>query len=392
MATQTWQDIALRKQTERDSLIPPEWKLDLSKYAGRTNFLGVPAECGILSEKQLDITSNYDAVDLLTKIKDSTFSVEDVVTAFCARAAIAQQLTNCLTEIFFDEAIQRARALDLQRAENPNEPLGKLFGLPISLKDVFMVPGTDATAGFIYHAHDKSATYAKLCELLLSEGAVFYCKTNVPQTVMTTDTHNNVFGRTLNPHNTKLTAGGSTGGEGALIAMRGSVVGIGADIAGSIRIPAHCNGIYGFKPSVGVVPQNGLRPVGQLGLAGIASVTGPMATSARANTRIMQVVMEAKAWKYDSTLNHIHWQRLTLPNRALRIGVVEDDTMSMPTPPMRRMMAEACGKLKGAQIELVPLQLPNAKEAQDLTILSLSMDSFKASLIHRYWTGSTNHR
>lgn len=67
----------------------------------------------------------------------------------------------------------------------------------------------------------------------------------------TADSENNVFGRTLNPGNTKLTAGGSSGGEGALVAFRGSILGVGTDIAGSVRIPALCNGVYGFKPTAG---------------------------------------------------------------------------------------------------------------------------------------------
>jgi amidase len=73
-----------------------------------------------------------------------------------------------------------------------------------------------------------------------------YCKTNIPQTMMTGDSHNNIFGRVLNPNKLKLGAGGSSGGEGALVAMRGSILGVGTDIGGSIRIPALCNGSYGM--------------------------------------------------------------------------------------------------------------------------------------------------
>lgn len=88
--------------------------------------------------------------------------------------------------------------------------------------------------------------------MLLDLGAVLYCKTNLPQTIMTGDSDNNVFGRTLNPRNTALTAGGSTGGEGALLALRGSILGVGTDVGGSIRVPSVCNGIYGLRPSLGI--------------------------------------------------------------------------------------------------------------------------------------------
>ncbi|KAK5945520.1 hypothetical protein PMZ80_002725 [Knufia obscura] len=379
MSNSGWQEIATKKQAERDALLPSKWRLDMSKYQSRNNLLTVPIDCGILSDKQIDITSNYDAVDLIARMRDGTFSVEEVVTAFCARAAIAQQLTNCLTEIFFDEAIERARQLDHEKATNPDKPLPKLFGLPISLKDSFMVPGTDATIGFICFANDKSTKYSVLCEMLLEQGAVFYCKTAIPQTLMTADSDNNVFGRCLNPHNTSLTAGGSSGGEGALIAMRGSVVGIGTDIAGSIRIPAHCNGTYGFKPSARVVSLQGKRSPGRAGLVGVEPVAGPLATSARANALIMQVILEAELWKRDSMLNHIFWRGLTLPNRPLKIGVVEDDGQNTPTPPMRRMMRDVSQKLMNAGVELIPLKLTEVDKAMDLLWFSFSMDGMKVS-------------
>ena len=99
MPERTWQDVAAQKQKERDELIPARWRLDISTFEDLTNVTKVPIECGILSAKQIDITTNYDAIDLLELIRDSTFTVEDVVTAFCARAAIAQQLvcSQCLS-------------------------------------------------------------------------------------------------------------------------------------------------------------------------------------------------------------------------------------------------------------------------------------------------------
>jgi len=220
--------------------------------------------------------------------------------------------------------------------------------------------------------------------MLLEQGAVFYCKTNIPQTLMTADSDNNVFGRCLNPHNTSLTAGGSSGGEGALIAMRGSIVGIGTDIAGSIRIPAHCNGTYGFKPSAGLVSLMGKRAPGRTGLVGVAPVAGPLVTSARANALIMQVVLEAELWRRDSMLNHIPWRGITLPDRPLKIGIVEDDGQTTPTPPMRRTIQEVSEKLNNAGVEVVPLKLTHVKQDMDLLWFSFSMDGAKVNLFILY--------
>lgn len=160
--------------------------------------------------------------------------------------------TNCLTEIFFSSAISRARDLDRAKASRPTTPLLPLHGLPISLKDSFDVAGHDTSTGLACFVDAPAAQHSAIAALLLDLGAVLYCKTNLPQTIMTGDSDNNVFGRTLNPRNVSLTAGGSTGGEGALLALRGSVLGVGTDIGGSVRVPAVCNGIYGFRPSVGI--------------------------------------------------------------------------------------------------------------------------------------------
>jgi len=96
MPTSTWQEIAAQKQAQREELIPQEWRIDTKKYQDRSNVLDVPVKCGILSDKQIDITSNYDAIDLLARLRDGAFTAEEVVTAFCARAAIAQQLVSAI--------------------------------------------------------------------------------------------------------------------------------------------------------------------------------------------------------------------------------------------------------------------------------------------------------
>jgi Asp-tRNA(Asn)/Glu-tRNA(Gln) amidotransferase A subunit family amidase len=172
---------------------------------------------------------------------------------------------NCLTEIFFDQALARAKEMDEYKATN-GKTIGPLHGLPISLKDSFNVKGIMTTIAYVsFMSHPPAESNSSLVDLLLQQGAVFYVKTNIPQGMMMADSDNPLFLRTLNPHKLSLTAGGSTGGEGALIALRGSVMGTGTDIAGSIRIPALCNGIYGFKPTSGRVPFAGKKAPGRIG-------------------------------------------------------------------------------------------------------------------------------
>lgn len=195
--------------------------------------------------------------------------------------------------------------------------------------------------------------------MLLDLGAVLYCKTNLPQTIMTGDSDNNVFGRTLNPNNTSLTAGGSTGGEGALIALRGSIIGVGTDVGGSIRVPSLADGIYGFRPSVGMIPHGGVRNVANPGTDGVRSSAGPMATSVRDCALFLETFMQAETWRYDSTVISVGWRGLPRKEK-LRIGVVEDDGMYTPTPPMRRGLKKAVDSLRQSGIvDVVPIVLPD---------------------------------
>ncbi|KAH0351003.1 amidase, partial [Aureobasidium melanogenum] len=368
----TYIDISRAKCEQRDRLIRNEWKIS-KKLALGNNVLEVPKTCGILTDREITITEDNDAVDIVDKIRQQEYTAEEVTVAFCKRAAVAQQLTNCLTEIFFEEAIERARQLDQERAADPSAPWKPLHGLPISLKDSFKIPGFDSTIGMTYFANKPATEYSALPKLLLDLGAVLYCKTNVPQTMMTADSDNNVFGRTLNPSNLKLTAGGSSGGEGALVAMRGSVLGIGTDIAGSIRIPSICNGIYGARPSSGIVPFDGQQSPEDPGMVGIEVVAGPMATSSRACSFFMKTIMSAQAWRYDSSCLHLRWQGQQ-PSRKPRIGLVLDDGVYTPFPPVRRAIREAAQKLRDAGVDIVELRLPHVADAVGITYGMFALD------------------
>jgi amidase len=113
MATEApWQAIAQRKQAERQSRIPPAWLLKTPPSTSTLDVRSVPRASGILTSNELHITENYDATSLAEAIRSRVHKAEEVAIAFCKRAAIAQQVCNCLTEIFFEDAIRRAKLLD----------------------------------------------------------------------------------------------------------------------------------------------------------------------------------------------------------------------------------------------------------------------------------------
>ncbi|KAF2857881.1 amidase [Piedraia hortae CBS 480.64] len=346
-----WKEIAAQKQKQRDERIPKEWKLSSLPPQEKTNVLDIPHRSGILTSEELRITESYDASDLVTQLASGRLKSVEVTTAFCKRAAIAQQVSNCLTEIFFDDALARARELD-EHWQRYKTPKGPLHGLPISLKDSFKVKGYDASTGIASLCFKPASSNSALVDLLLDAGAVLYCKTNVPQTLGALDSHNHVFGRTLNPINRRLTAGGSSGGEGALIAMRGSPLGVGTDVGGSIRIPSMNNGLVGVKPSHGRVPYAGQENVVLPGInkVGMDPTAGPIAHSVRDCEMFFRIVSEASPNVYDPEVIPQTWNQMAplQTQRPLLIGIVKSDGLVEPLPPIRRLIDEVAQSLRNS--------------------------------------------
>ena len=141
-----WKSKASAKFAAVRDKIPKEWRLQSEFLKGDENsdfgVFDVPAKCGILNADELAITENYTAVSLARAVQSGKLKSKDVATAFCKRAAIATQLTNCLTETMFDDALKRGEYLDSYLAEH-KKPVGPLHGVPVSIKDSFHYPGTE---------------------------------------------------------------------------------------------------------------------------------------------------------------------------------------------------------------------------------------------------------
>jgi amidase len=178
---------------------------------------------------------------------------------------------------------------------------------------------------------------------------------------MALDSHNNVFGRVLNPLNMKVTAGGSSGGEGALVAMRGSVLGVGTDVGGSIRIPAMCNGVYGVKPSWQRVPYAGQQGANQAGSAAIAlpASAGPIAASMRDCELFLSAVADQRPWALDPDSAYGFWpEQGPAPSKQdIVIGIVRTDGLIEPLPPIRKIIEEAATALKFQGIQTVEMDI-----------------------------------
>ncbi|KIW19109.1 hypothetical protein PV08_03401 [Exophiala spinifera] len=379
-----WESIARRKQSERASRIPSQWTIPSHLLPsdpplpshGAQNVMHIPSK--LLSPSEVSITESYTIASLLTAISSSRLSAEDVTRAFAHRAAIAHQLTNCLTEPLFDTALARAKYLDTYLRTH-KRPFGPLHGLPVSVKDTFDVAGVDTSIGIASLCHKPATHNAPLVDLLLSLGCVIIAKTNIPQTLASLDSVNNVFGRTMNPINRLCTAGGSSGGEGVLVAMKGSMIGIGTDIGGSIRVPAMCNGVYGFKPSNGRIPYGGQALTGVDGMSrtSIQAVAGPIARSVEDIDVFMREV-GPRARLFGEDCMPLTWTSPPLgkvhsneqppqpphgsgKHGELVVGVLRSDGNCALLPPVDNVLSDVAGRLaRTPNVKVVELPCPKA--------------------------------
>lgn len=353
MTVEDYKSIAAKKRQQRDSKFIKEWLLpesvlpsetvkDVTKWIHKSN---------VLSDIELEITE-ADAPTILANIKDKKWRSLQVMEAFGKRATIAHQLTNCLSEIFFDEGLEAAKKLD-QYQDETGETIGALHGLPVSLKDNINIKGHATTIGMVKHSFEPPAmdTDAEVVKMLRSLGAVLYIKTNVPVAMMMPETKNHIYGNTTNPLNRLLSAGGSSGGEAALLKLKGAPVGIGSDIGGSIRIPATFQNLYALKPSFGRLPTYGARS-GLPGLESVNSINGPLSATLEGIETYCKAIIGHEPWNYDPKVIAMPWKDVELPEK-LNFAVVEDDGYVRPTPPIRRGMKTVINAIKEAGHDVI---------------------------------------
>ncbi|KUM62181.1 hypothetical protein ACN42_g4899 [Penicillium freii] len=343
MAT-SYQDRCAQKRADQLSLILPEWRLDpIPSIESTPDALEYLRR--ILSPEELALTEETDIAVLLRKLASGELSSLKLTQVFAKRAALAHQLTTCCTEIFFEEAFAVAQELDDYLAKT-GKTIGPLHGLPVSIKDLFSVQGVDTSIGWVGLTNNPAKADKSVARTLRRLGAVLYVKTNLPQSMMMSDSYNHVFGQCVNPFNRELISGGSSGGEASLLAARGSVLGIGTDLGGSIRIPASLCGLYGLSPSPGRHPYERGSPGQDI----VRSVAGPMACSITTIERYMEVLPEAKPWEVDQHVAPVTWRReLASPGaKRLRIGFLVDDGVVKVQPPIARAIREVIEALKEA--------------------------------------------
>lgn len=242
-----------------------------------------------------------------------------------------------------------------------------LEGVPISVKENYIVKGTDATCGMASRCFQPSEEDGLLVQLLKEAGAIPYVKTNVPQALISFETTNNIYGTSLNAWNKLRTPGGSTGGEGGLLAARASPLGVGTDIGGSIRIPCHFSGLFGFKPTTNRVSKKGMtapRVRNENGQSLVSSVAGPMGRSVKDLTLVLRAWWDsdrmflADPYVTPQKFNHQVYAQGRGEGVPLRVGLVRSDGHFNTCVTVQRALTMAAEGLESQGHVVVPTQLP----------------------------------
>ncbi|MFL5893688.1 MAG: amidase [Thermoleophilaceae bacterium] len=218
------------------------------------------------------------AVDLARAIREGELSARAVVEAHIDQARRVNPAICALVADRFDAALEEADAADARvRAGGELPPL---LGVPCTIKESFALEGMPNCAGLVSRREQRADRDAPAVARLRAAGAIPIGVTNTSELTMWIESHNRVYGRTRNAYDPRRTAGGSSGGEGAAIGAGMAPIGLGTDIGGSIRLPAFFNGVFGHKPSPGLVPCSGHFPAPAGEGAARMLAAGPLARRA----------------------------------------------------------------------------------------------------------------
>ena len=241
---------------------------------------------------------------LISKIKNKEISSQELLELQLEHISKHDPSINSVVTI--NEEHARTKAMEADKALQQGEDWGPLHGIPITIKDAYEVKGMRSTGGspkWKEHIPNKDAV---VVDRLRKAGAIVVGKTNVPLLSGDWQTYNELFGVTNNPWDIHKTPGGSSGGAAAAVSAGFSFLDIGSDIGGSIRIPAHFCGVYGLKPSYGLIPKSGHipPPPGMLSHQNTLSVAGPIARSSKDIQIALSILagassLEKKGWKLD---------------------------------------------------------------------------------------------
>lgn len=310
-----------------------------------TNSGAAPRTTGLLTEPIF-----YAPVrSLAAAIREGRASSVDVIETCLARIDAVNPALNAVVQRRADAARAEARRADA--AVTRGDPLGPLHGVPMTIKDSLDTAGMITTGGSTGRIHFMPAHDATVVRRVKAAGAILLGKTNTPELTLSYETDNLVYGRTNNPWDVTRTSGGSSGGAAAIVACGGAAFDIGSDYGGSIRLPAHFNGIAGIKPTHGRVPRTGhIFPFG--GTHDAFQQIGPLGRYV--DDLVLLLPILAGPDNIDPAIVPMPLgDPAAVDLRALRIGFHVDNGIRTPTPETQAVVRAAAQLMTelGAEVD-----------------------------------------
>src|SRR6185312_10034686 len=294
--------------------------------------------------------TSYSATSLAKLMREREVSPVEIAEAYLARIERLNPKLNAIVTLS-PKLIEDAKAAEAKLIHG--ELLGPLHGVPFTVKETIDTGGLRTTSGSAMRENYIPDHDAPAVVRMKGAGAILLGKTNTAELAMEYSADNPVFGRTLNPHDHTRTPGGSSGGEAAAIATCMSAAGLGSDLAGSIRIPAHFCGIAGFKPATASVPGAGQFPP-SAGPYSLGSVIGPLARRVEDLRMIFHVLAGN-----DLTLG-------SKDLRGLRVSWYTDDGVSPVTNETRKAVEAAAKVLANSGLAVEEVRPPGVEQGFDM--------------------------
>ena len=316
-----------------------------------------------------DTLTQLSATELAARIARGDISSAEAVEAHIARIEQVNPALNAVVVKRYDAARAEAQAADERRARG--EPLPPLHGVPITMKECLDLAGTPSTFGIQALAQTPATEDGVYIARMRQAGAIVLGKTNVAQALLYIESDNPVYGRTNNPWNLARTSGGSSGGEGAIIAAGGSPLGIGADIGGSLRVPATFNGIVSLKPTKGRMVDPGRYSI-PLGERAIVSQIGALARTTDDVALAIEILNAGRSPAVEPPMPLGDLAAVDVAK--LRVAYYADDGTLAVAPAVRRAVIEAAGMLAGRGAQVLEWRPPDVLHAVDIFYGLLSSD------------------
>ena len=270
--------------------------------------------------KQIQEILEESAVSLAKGLREGCWSSVEVVSAHIEKIRSVNPLLNAMVADCFDSALDAAEKADARlkewRANNTGTALPPFLGVPCTIKEAFAVRDMPNTSGVVARRQIIASADADAVRLLKEAGFIVMGVTNVSELCIWMESTNPVYGRTSNPYDVSRTAGGSSGGEGAIVGAGASPVGLGSDVGGSIRMPAYFNGVFGHKCSSFLISNKGQFPNAyDKGAAFLSS--GPLCRKAEDLAPLVEVLSEGKLLEQPSPVNVEEMTVYTLSRSSL---------------------------------------------------------------------------